>query len=136
MTNQLEELQKLDSMYKTYKIPANPQEGEKQADIRIYPLALDETYLMSIDASLSEEEVLERVYGLLSTSMRVDKEAIYKLQMHIVKEIQEAIRDANGMGSMEEQNSQIKDFIKQKQDLVKAQNDAKSTTTTEPENPQ
>ena len=129
MSNQIEELQKLSANTQTYKIPVDPKDGETQAEIKLYPLAIDEMTAFAKKSDSTDEEDIASSIELISKSMNILEEEVKKIPMRYFSEIIECIMSVNNMSEESKQGQQIQDFIKQKQDLIK-KNDTDTTTGT------
>ena len=129
MSNQIEELQKLSANTQTYKIPVDPKEGETQAEIKLYPLAIDEMTAFAKKQDITEEDDMDSSIDLISKSMGIHIDEAKKIPVRYLAEIIECIMSVNNMSEDSKQGKQIQEFIKQKQDLIK-NNDTDTTTRT------
>ena len=105
--NQIEEIEKLYAKPKTYKIPKNPVEGQKQAEIKIKPLGLKDMGLMNVKDDSPSDEISKNVKSLWAVSLE------------FMKELMDSFMDANNFKEEDLKKTGIKDFIKKKQEQVK-----------------
>jgi len=136
MTSQLEELQKLNANAKTFKIPVKPAEGEVQAEIKLYPLAIDELQSFIKQEDSSDEENVNASIELIAKSMEIDIAAAKKIPVRYMDDLMNCIMEINNMTDKSDQGKKIQDFLKQKQDLApveetKNNEPIKSSGTTE-----
>jgi len=136
MTSQLEELQKLNANAKTFKIPVKPAEGEVQAEIKLYPLAIDELQSFIKQEDSSDEENVNASIELIAKSMEIDIAAAKNIPVRYMDDLMNCIMEINNMTDKSDQGKKIQDFLKQKQDLapveeIKNNEPIKSSGTTE-----
>ena len=119
--NQIEEIEKLYAKPKTYKIPKNPKEGQKQAEIKIMPLGLKDMGLMNVKEDSPIEEISKNVKSLWAVSLDIDEAKAEKISLEFMKEMMEAFMDANNFKEEDLKKTGIQDFIKKKQEQIKEQ---------------
>lgn len=120
MDNQLEEIQKLYVQSKKYRIPKIPKEGEKQATVQITPLSMDELGLMNMNKDMPVDEMSKEIIKLMATSLGVEEKDTSSISIEYMKDIMDAIADANNFDQEEMENKGIKKFISEKQELIKS----------------
>lgn len=119
MTNDMDVIKKLYVKSKTYKIPMNPKEGQEQVTIEISPLALDEIGLLNMDESQTSKEMSKNMVLVIAKSLKVDESEVKKISVEFMNDLMEAITDANKFSDKEDKTKNIKEFIEQKQELLK-----------------
>lgn len=119
--NQIEEIEKLYAKPKTYKIPKNPKEGEKQAEIKIMPLGLKDMGLINVKEDSSLQEISKNVKSLWAVSLDISEEQAEKISLKVMEEMMESFMDANDFKEEDLKKTGIKDFIKKKQEQTKEQ---------------
>ncbi len=115
---QIEEIQKLYAKKKEYKIPKEPKKGQVQALLEITPFALDEPELANMGKGNSPEEKLENTRKFIAKALKVEVKVIEPMSIEFLKEVNEAIMDANNFNEEDAKKSGIQDFIKSKQKLI------------------
>ncbi len=118
MSNQLEEIQKLYANVKTYKIPKKPKKGEKQIEVEITPLSLDDLGLVSTNENTSLEESARKTKAMVAKSLGVGEEVVSKISIEFVEDIIAAIADINNFGDEDIKKPGVKEFIKQKREQI------------------
>ncbi|HUU88653.1 MAG TPA: hypothetical protein VMX17_12990 [Candidatus Glassbacteria bacterium] len=124
--NQIEEIEKLYAKPKTYKIPKNPVEGQKQAEIKIKPLGLKDMGLMNVKDDSPIDEISKNVKSLWAVSLEITEEQAEKISLEFMKELMDSFMDANNFKEEDMKKTGIKDFIKKKQEQLKANEKQKS----------
>ncbi len=119
MSNQLEEIQKLYAKKKTYKIPKDKKKGGDQISIEITPLTLDEIGLLTVTKETSPEEAAKITKSMIAKSLGLEDVDIGKIAVEYAEDIIEAIADANNFKDEDMKKTGIKDFIKNKQEQIK-----------------
>ncbi len=119
--NQIDEIEKLYAKPKTYKIPKNPVEGQKQAEIKIMPLGLKDLDLMNVTEDTSIKEISANVKKLWAVSLEISEEQAVKISLEFMKELMESFMDVNNFKEEDLKKTGIKDFIKKKQEQMKEQ---------------
>ena len=117
--NQIDEIEKLYAKPKTYKIPKNPVEGQKQAEIKIMPLGLKDMGLMNVKEDSPIDEISKNVKSLWAISLEISEDNAEKISLEFMKEMMEAFMDANNFKEEDMKKTGIKDFIKKQQEKVK-----------------
>ena len=126
--NQIEEIEKLYAKPKTYKIPKNPKEGQKQAEIKIMPLGLKDMGLMNVNEDSSIDEISKNVQKLWALSLDISEEQTKKLSIEFMKELMESFMDANNFKEEDLKKTGIKDFLKKKQEQIKEKKEKEDAT--------
>ena len=106
------EFSKLYVKKKTYKIPTKPKEGEVQALITITPLDLKQSNDFEEDKDASKEEKIKKTMEMMSISLDMPVEEIQKISVAHMKDIMDAIFDANNIDN--EQQKSIKKILDSK----------------------
>lgn len=119
MGNQIEELKKLYSTDKEYKIPKNPKEGQQQATVSITPLGLDDISSLDINENAPMEEIAKNAKKLFAKSLKIEEEEAGKLSFEFMQELLEAIMDANNFNEADVDKTGIKKFLEDKRKLIK-----------------
>ena len=125
MSNQLEMIQKLYAKMKTYKIPAEPKEGQEQIEMEITPLSLEDMGLMNMKEDMPMDELAKNAKVMFSRSLNIPEEDAGKISLSFMEEIFNAIMDVNNFNEADAKGTGIKDFINKKKEQQEA-NDAKS----------
>ena len=126
--SQIEEIKKLYATAREYKIPKEPREGQKQAVISINPLSLDEMDMMDMKQDAPMNEVAKSITKLMARSMGVEQEDVKSVSFEFMKDIIDAIMDANNFDEQDMKKTGIKDFIAQKQKLIEEQKGNEQST--------
>jgi len=126
--NQIDEIEKLYAKPKTYKIPKNPKEGQKQAEIKIMPLGLKDMGLMNVNEDSSIDEISKNVQKLWALSLDISEEQTKKLSIEFMKELMESFMDANNFKEEDLKKTGIKDFLKKKQEQIKEKKEKEDAT--------
>ena len=124
--NQIEEIEKLYAKPKTYKIPKNPVEGQKQIEVIIMPLGLKDMDLMNVKEDSPLSEISKNVKSLWAVSLDIEEEEAEKISLEFMKDMMDAFMDANNFKEEDVKKTGIKDFIKKKQEQTKEQEDGKN----------
>ena len=132
--NQIEEIEKLYAKPRTYKIPKNPVDGQKQAEIVIMPLGLKDMGLMNVKEDSPIDEISKNVKSLWAISLEITEEQAAKISLEFMKEMMESFMDANNFKEEDLKKTGIKDFIKKKQEQIK-ENEAKENEGKEKSDP-
>ena len=104
----------------TYKIPKNPKEGQNQAEIKIMPLGLKDMGLMNVQEDSPIDVISKNVKSLWAVSLDISEEQAEKISLEFMKEMMESFMDANNFEEKDLKKTGIKDFIKKKQEQMKA----------------
>ena len=123
--NQIEEIEKLYAKPKTYRIPENPKDGQKQAEIKIMPLGLKDMSLMNVKEDSSIDEISKNVKSLWAVSLEITEEQAEKISIEFMEELMSSFMDANNFKDEDMKKTGIKDFIKKKQEQMKKNEDLK-----------
>ena len=128
MGNQLEEIEKLYAKTKIYKIPKKPKEGEDQASVEITPLSFEDMSLLDMKEDMSLPELAKNMKMIFAKSLQIKEEEAVKISFKHMEDLFEAVGDANDFKDEDMKKVGIKDFIKKKQEQIKAkeEKDAKS----------
>lgn len=122
----IEELKKLYPKSKTYLIPSKPNEGEnletfkkRQAKLAFTPLGLDDMELLDTKEDMPMLEVTKNIKLLIAKSLNIEEDKL-NLSIGFVQEISEAIMDVNNFKPEDAKKTSIHDFLKRKQEQIKA----------------
>lgn len=123
--NQLEEIEKLYSKPKEYKIPLKPKQGELQTSINIRSLAMDEMSYFDIKPEETLTQQSETISKLIAISLDISVEQSKKLSVGILMDLMEGIMDANNLDDVEKSDKigSMKKFIEAK----KNQNESRTS---------
>ena len=130
MVNEIGTIEKLYAKVKIYKIPKEPKEGVVQVDIEITPLSVEDMGLLDMKEDMSLPEIAKNTKIMFSKSLGISEEQASKISVHFMEELLVAVMDANDFKESDIKKTGIKDFIKKKQEQMKAkEEDGKSITT-------
>jgi len=118
--NQIDEIEKLYAKPKTYKI------GEQKVEVKIMPLGLKDMGLMNVKEDSPIDEISKNVISLWAVSLRITEEQAKKISIEFMKELMDSFMDANNFKEEDMKKTGIKDFIKKKQEQLKANEKQKS----------
>ena len=96
MGNQIEELKELYAKEKKYLIPKEPKKGQKQIEVAILPLGLDDIGSLDIKQDAPMSEIAKNVKTLFAKSLGIDEEEAGKLSFEYMQDLIDAIMEANG----------------------------------------
>jgi len=118
--NQIDEIEKLYAKPKTYKI------GDQKVEVKIMPLGLKDMGLMNVKEDSPIDEISKNVISLWAVSLRITEEQAKKISIEFMKELMDSFMDANNFKEEDLKKTGIKDFIKKKQEQMKAKENEKS----------
>lgn len=121
MSNQIETIQKLYAKVKTYKIPSEPKEGFEQISVDITPLSLEDMGALSMKDDMPLSDIAKNAKVLFSKSLGITEEEAGKLAVEFMEDLLKSVMNANNFKEEDLKKTGIKDFIKQKQELIKQQ---------------
>ena len=127
--NQIEEIEKLCSKEKTYKIPKVAKEGQQQVSIKVMPLGIDDMSCIDIKEGSPPEEVSKKMKLLISKSLGISCEQVSRLSFDFIEDIMGAIMDVNNFDEKEVKGKGIKTFIAEKRELIKKEKELKENGT-------
>lgn len=122
MGNQLDAIEKLYAKVKTYKIPEKPKENQEQVDIEVTPLSVEDMGALNMKEDMSLSEIAKNVKVLFSKSLLIKEEAASKISFEFMEDLLTAIMDANDFKEEDIKKTGIKQFLKKKQEQIKAEN--------------
>jgi len=129
MTQQ-EELEKLYAKEKTYKVPKNPKEGQVQATIVCKPLSLEDMSYLEFNEGDSPDKIAKAAANLFSKSFGITIEQANKLSFEYMEELLDIVTDTNSLkGKEAKKMDNLKDFMKQKEELIKQKNEKSDKRT-------
>ena len=117
--NQIEEIEKLYAKPKTYKIPKNPVEGQKQIEVKIMPLGLKDMDLMNVKEDSPITEIKDNVKKVWAASLDISEEQAEQISLEFMKELMDSFMDANNFKEDDMKKTGINDFIQKKQEQIK-----------------
>ena len=117
--NQIEEIEKLYATPKTYKIPKNPVEGQKQIEVKIMPLGLKDMDLMNVKEDSPITEIKDNVKKVWAASLDISEDEAEKISLEFMKELMDSFMDANNFKEEDMKKTGINDFIQKKQEQIK-----------------
>ena len=120
MSNQIEMIQKLYAKVKTYKIPKEPKKGQEQLEIEIIPLSLEDMGVMNMKEGAPLSEISKNVKKVFSISLGISEAEAGKISFEFMEDLLSAFMDANNFKEEDLKKTGIKDFIKKKQEQIKA----------------
>ena len=127
MGNQIEEIKKLYAKSKSYKVPQDPKEGQEQITLEIMPLSLEDMGHLNMSDNMPLSDLSKNAKIMFSRSLGITEDEASKLSVEYLEDLLGAIMDANNFKEEEIKKTGIKDFIKQKQEQMKAnQGDGKA----------
>lgn len=136
--NTEEEIRKLYAKPKTYKIPFKPEKGEKQIDIKVTSLGLEN--MGDLDAKKDDPmpKIAKSATKLVALSLGISEETAGKISFRYMEDIMICIEKENNFKKQDKESiDTIKGFIKRKNDQVKGQatqeskHEPESTTETQ-----
>ena len=132
MSNQIELIEKLYAKTKTYKIPTKPRAGIEQLEIEITPLSVEDMGLLNMKDDMPLSELASNTKVMFAKSLGITEEQAAKISVERMMDLLEVVMDINNFKDEDIKKTGIKDFLKKKQDQIKANKeieDAKSTRT-------
>lgn len=130
MGNQIEEIKKLYSQKKEYKIPKELKEGQEQITVEITPLGLDDIGALDIKEGAPMGEISKNVKELFAKSLSIELEAAGKISFSFMEDLLEAIMDANNFNEKDLEKTGVKKFLEQKRELIKKEKESNVEGTT------
>ena len=132
MGNQIEQIKKLYAKSKTYEIPKEPKEGVEQVSLEITPLSLEDLTGLDIKEDMPLSEMSRNMTIVISKSLGIEKEEAGKISFEYMMDILEAVIELNNLSEEDLKRTGIKDFIKKKQEQIKAKEEGKNAEPNRP----
>ena len=121
MSNQIENIEKLYAKAKTYIIPKEPREGTEQLSIEITPLSVEDMGALNMGDDMPLSELAKNAKVLFARSLEITEEQAAKISVQSMEDLLDAVLDANNFKEEDIKKTGIKDFLKKKQEQIKAQ---------------
>jgi hypothetical protein len=121
MGNQIEQIKKLYSKSKVYKIPKNPREGQEQIDVTLTALSLKDLSLLNdMGEDLPISELTKNAEILFARSLQITEEEVSPISMEFMEDLLVAVTELNNLKESDIKKIGIKDFIEKKKAQIEA----------------
>lgn len=125
--SQISEIEKLYAKPKFYAIPKDVKEGEVQIKVEITSLSLDDMSVLNMNKDMPISELAKNAKVIFARSLKVTEEEIAKISVMYMADILDAVMDANNFDEEDMKKTGLKEFIAQKQEQIKKEQDGKQT---------